>query len=143
MNHFDYLKPFVNSAFHRFEQIGESGHDRLDERDRTIIAIWSLIGEVGNGGFSQFFYNSSGDWAIETVEALERIGANHVARIVRSVIADFPGGSPSPDRVVRHRQIAALPEDDELDEKWFLLGLQICEVEDDLLESLTLYLNLE
>jgi hypothetical protein len=65
---------------------------------------------VNNGGFSQFFLNSSGDTAAETIAALERLGAGHTAGIVRRAVSAFPGGRPSADRDVREKQMNALPE---------------------------------
>lgn len=140
MDRFDYLKRQADPAFDRLAQVGEGGFARLSERDQTIVAVWALLGEVGNGGFPQFFYNTSGDWAVETVEALERIGAEQAARIVRAANSDFPRGRPSSDFEERHEQIEALPDDDELAEKWDRLGTELCGIDQDVNERLYQYL---
>ena len=53
-----------------------------------------LEAEVNNGGFDQFFFNSSGDHTVEIIDFLESIGAVKTADIVRRAAAKFPGGMP-------------------------------------------------
>ncbi|MEQ1646511.1 MAG: DMP19 family protein, partial [Pyrinomonadaceae bacterium] len=48
--------------------------------------------EINNGGFDQYFLNSSGSFAHETVESLKSIGANRTAEILNEAIKQFPGG---------------------------------------------------
>jgi hypothetical protein len=57
--------------------------------------------EINNGGFHQFFNNSSGDNSTETVFALEIIGALTTADIVKRAIARFPEGIAPKDRKAR------------------------------------------
>jgi hypothetical protein len=45
--------------------------------------------EVNNGGFSQFFYNSCGDFACEIVDAFTKIGALKTAKICQKAVAVF------------------------------------------------------
>lgn len=54
-----------------------------------------------NGGFSQFFSNSSGNWVPETVEALQQIGAQLSLKLVAEAVALFPGGAAPRDREER------------------------------------------
>ena len=71
----------------------------------TSTEISSLVNEledqVNNGGFHQFFNNSSGDDTAETVEALEAIGAAQVAGILIRAASKFPGNMPPKDRTQR------------------------------------------
>ena len=61
-----------------------------------ITGLVSLLeAEVNNGGFDQFFFNSSGDNTAEIIEALQLIGAPRTADIVKRAAARFPGGMPS------------------------------------------------
>src|SRR5262245_64706068 len=64
--------------------------------------------EVNDGGFDQFFVNFSGDTSLETITALERLGARHTAELVRRAIAVFPTGHPSPDRDARLDQMEGI-----------------------------------
>jgi hypothetical protein len=67
----------------------------------VLALIDALEGEVNNGGFHQFFYNSAGDNTLETIRALEKIGAATMADIVKRAAAMFPGEMPPKDRFLR------------------------------------------
>jgi hypothetical protein len=83
------------------DQLAWAMHDHLwfrigDETERTsqIVAelpagygvvyhLCALDGEVGNGGFNQYFFNGQ-DWAADVqIDALRRIGATRHMRIFR------------------------------------------------------------
>jgi uncharacterized protein DUF4375 len=63
--------------------------------------VKALEDEVNNGGFDQFFYNNAGDNTMETIQALETIGAVKIADVVKRAAAMFPGGMPPRDRFAR------------------------------------------
>jgi hypothetical protein len=71
------------------------------DRDEIVRLIDALEGEVNDGGFDQFFYNSAGDETAEVIQALETIGAVKMADIVRRAAGRFPGGMPPKDRFER------------------------------------------
>lgn len=50
---------------------------------QAIYVIWLLEGEVNNGGFNQFYANSSGNFAKLIPEALELIGSKKFSDLVR------------------------------------------------------------
>jgi hypothetical protein len=60
--------------------------------DIVADLIETLEGEVNNGGFDQFFYNSAGNNTADTILALQAIGAARTADIVKRAAAMFPGG---------------------------------------------------
>jgi hypothetical protein len=64
-----------------------------------------LRGEVDNGGFEQYFTNSSGDNLYEAMTALDLIGAVRTASILRRACAKFPTGLPDRDWDRRQRQL--------------------------------------
>ena len=68
---------------------------------KVFSAIWAVESEVNNGGFSQYFYNSSSETASFVAEALDLIEAPKTARICRqAVLIAFPKGLPSsPDAI--------------------------------------------
>lgn len=70
--------------------------------------VEALRGEVRNGGFEQYFTNSSGDDVHEVLAALDRIGADITARIVRRACAKFPTGHPARDADERRDQLDQL-----------------------------------
>jgi hypothetical protein len=62
---------------------------------KVFSAIWAVEAEVNNGGFSQYFVNSSCETASFVVEALNTIGAPKTANICKRAIASaFPAGLP-------------------------------------------------
>lgn len=46
---------------------------------QAIYIIWALETEVNNGGYSQFYFNSSGQYYLHLPEALRRVGATQFA----------------------------------------------------------------
>ena len=66
----------------------------LSDAERVIYLVMTLESEVNNGGFSQFLYNSSGNFANETASALRSIGADVMAEICDRVLAEFAGEVP-------------------------------------------------
>lgn len=53
-----------------------------------------LAGEVMNGGFNQYFFNSAGDDAATAIEALDAIGARETHALLVAACSRFPGGMP-------------------------------------------------
>jgi hypothetical protein len=54
---------------------------------RAVFSTSVLEGEVDNGGFNQFFWNSSGAYAADAVAGLELLGATAHARLMRRAIS--------------------------------------------------------
>ena len=76
--------------------------------DEVVDLIDALEGEVNNGGFHQYFYNSAGDRTAETIQALEIVGAFKIAEIVKKAAQMFPGGMPPKDRFERQEILLKL-----------------------------------
>lgn len=69
---------------------------------KVFSAIWAVESEVNNGGFSQYFLNSSAESASFVVEALETIGAPRTADICKRAITEaFPAGLPPSKEGIR------------------------------------------
>ncbi len=69
---------------------------------KVFSAIWEVESEVNNGGFSQYFLNSSAESASFVVEALETVGAPETADICkRAIDTAFPGGLPQSVEAIR------------------------------------------
>jgi len=68
---------------------------------KVFSAIWAAESEINNGGFAQYFQNTSCETAPFVVEAFAAIGAPRTADICRRAIAvAFPDGLPStPDAI--------------------------------------------
>ena len=66
----------------------------LNENQRIFYITYTLEGEVNNGGFWQFFFNSSGDMANEAVSSFEKIGANKTAEICKKAVSVYGDSVP-------------------------------------------------
>lgn len=59
----------------------------LREPDRAVMAVYILITEVNNGGFSQYYVNTGGHQAEALVGYLKRIGTPRAAALVERSIS--------------------------------------------------------
>jgi hypothetical protein len=94
-------------VFHRYAKLG---YDKLTTPEKVFVCVWGLDGEVNNGGFDQYYFNSSGDHALDAEESLTAIGAKQTAQLVEQANALFGASGPSPDRAARQLQLDALGE---------------------------------
>jgi hypothetical protein len=93
--------------------------ERLTQPARTLYLVGMFEGEVINGGISQFFSNSAGNYAHETLEALRQIGAKLSAGLLEKSLSVFPSGIAPADRHKRCELLFAFEER----EPQFLEGL--------------------
>jgi Domain of unknown function (DUF4375) len=68
---------------------GLGGEDKLNDEERLVLAVMSLDREVGNGGYHQFFFNSSRRFVPSIVWCLRRIKCHNAAAITERAIAAF------------------------------------------------------
>ncbi len=116
------------------EELCEYGErlEKLTEAQKTFYYNQCLEREVNNGGFNQYFYNSSGDYSHETIEALKAIGANRTSSILQKAISQFPNKLAPKDRDER---IALLQQIENFaNEKWDELDKEFYKYEDNLNE---------
>jgi hypothetical protein len=77
----------------------------LSDREQVVSNVSRLIDEVNNGGFHQYFYNSSGDHALETARQLRAMGASETAGLVETGCSLFPDRKPAKDIERRRAQL--------------------------------------
>lgn len=58
----------------------------LSKGFQSVYTTWWLEAEVNNGGYNQYFWNSSGEFALEAVEGFEAIGAEKNAILLKNAI---------------------------------------------------------
>ncbi|MBK8568004.1 MAG: DMP19 family protein [Saprospiraceae bacterium] len=75
--------------------------ERLNAFEFNLLLYDYLEMEVNNGGFHQFYINSSGNYAHETEQALEEIGAIKTLKILKIANSQFPSGQVPKDRGLR------------------------------------------
>jgi hypothetical protein len=61
--------------------------EALPAGTRAIYTTFLVDAEVNNGGFNQFFYNPSGEFAGHALAGYELLGAEEYAAIMRAAIA--------------------------------------------------------
>ena len=109
------------------ENNDESIHlNRLSSEAKIVYFSWWCDAEIHNGGFDQFFFNSSGDYTQETMDALNIIGASISLSLFEKAISWFPNSRPDPDREKRWKQMEPFGESvayekllNELDAKFY------------------------
>lgn len=89
-----------------------------------LAAVGNLNGEIGNGGLSQYFFNSSGnDWQA-ALHGLELLGDAEGTAILKAALAAFGPGGPPTERADRQRFEALVAANssrfDDLDRRWYL-----------------------
>jgi Domain of unknown function (DUF4375) len=102
----------------------------LTYEQQQFYFIQNLEREVNNGGFEQYFVNSSGDFAHETLEALKIVGALLTATLLQIAIDEFPNQNVPKDRNERIDFIINLSE--KTSEVWEKLDQKFFAYEDDL-----------
>ena len=98
--------------------------DLLTDPQKNFFYNQNLEREINNGGFNQFYFNSTGDFAHETIKSLKSIGAIKTAEIVEKANDQFPDKKVPKDRTTRQGIIAQIEDKanviwEELDQKFF------------------------
>ena len=114
--------------------------DTLTEQQKNFFFNQNLEREVNNGGFKQYFSNSSGDFAHETIDSLRIIGAEKTAAILQKAIDQFPGKTVLKDRIARQAVLERIEET--ADEVWEELDQIFFTYEDNLNELNIEYVRL-
>ena len=106
------LDTVVEDTFAAICELCDDGEcmDVLNSHQRIIYITQTLEQEVNNGGFSQFFYNSSGDFANELTDAFTAIGALKTVAICEKALSPFKGPVPT-DRTERQAMLDRMRAD--------------------------------
>ena len=57
--------------------------EELSPGQRALYVTWLVEGEVNNGGFNQFYFNSSGQFSGMAVDGFRLFGANKFADLMQ------------------------------------------------------------
>lgn len=99
----------IDSLVLAFEQGLENRGAPFSDAERVVLAVEAIEREVNNGGYHQFFLNSSREHAPFVVESLERIGCPRQAAIAARAIAALGPGADLGSRALRARAKADDP----------------------------------
>jgi|SRR6185437_8155569 hypothetical protein len=129
-----HLSDAIEAACDRHREVG---FEDLSEVERILVAIWALEADVNNGGFHQYYFNSSGDTAYYAPAALRAIGAPIMGRIVDKANALFGPSGPPVSRDQRQQALSALTEElwDDLDHEFYAYPEDISSLLEQFLEA--------
>ncbi|MGD0095798.1 MAG: DUF4375 domain-containing protein [Terracidiphilus sp.] len=91
----------------------EVGEQDLSDEERIVLAVEAFEREVNNGGYGQFFSNSSGQYTPIIVASLLNIGCTETANITSGAINALGIQDFSPEAL----EAALESEDEERDEQ--------------------------
>jgi hypothetical protein len=128
----------LNSDLEKVARIGEIIGKKIPKRDafihlnayeKTFIYIDIFENHTTNGGFEEFFWNSSGQFSYEILEAYEEIGATQTATIIYNAFTQF-GEIPIPKNTELRKSIltALSPE------VWAKLDQEFYESKDEIIQ---------
>jgi len=128
----------VDAIFFRLEKksLLQSSYN---DAELKFLEVYALVGEIGNGGFSQYFDNSSGDNAEIALAGLREIGADNAADITERAMAVFPDGKPPEDRYERQEIMEQMNED--CFRVWDVCSKSFCKLDVSVRHLLFVYAN--
>ena len=88
-----------------YDKVEKVGLNNVTKKEQVMYVLYLLVVEVWNGGFEQYYSNSSGEYALEAYELLLEVGSKNSARILKKANDLFPGGKPDKDRTIRNEQL--------------------------------------
>ncbi|PTB97205.1 hypothetical protein C9994_03915 [Marivirga lumbricoides] len=79
----------VDNIMNKFNKNFTTEYEVLSQLSKGRVLIytsWCLEAEINNGGFIQYFYNSTGELAYLALEGLEQLGAVEHANLLRRAL---------------------------------------------------------
>ncbi len=104
--------------------------EKLSVPQKVFYFNQELEREVNNGGFDQYFFNSSGSFAHETMDSLKAVGAKKTAELLQRAIDQFPGGKV-PNLTEARRDLMLKLWPDSLNQIWEDLDAKFYTYEDE------------
>ena len=102
----------ANIGFILLDKEERKGLASFTRGERLVYAIEGMVREVNNGGWNQFFFNSSGALAFDLVPALEAVGSKENLSIAQRALKIF-GKPASLSEEERSKQLAKVTKDGE------------------------------
>lgn len=110
------------------------GMDALSEQEQGFFVVFSLVGEMANGGFRQYFLSSTGHFAPLAADTLRLLGCERAETALRQALGAFCGSALPEDWEARRALLDDLG-DDALDQ-WQRLAEIFRDEEDEVLQRL-------
>ena len=113
--------------------------ENLSFPERNFIYIDIFESEINHDGLFGFFFNSSGEFSHEVLDAFVAIDAHENASIIYKALKVFPD-LPIPKDIILRRQLMGKLKESDL-EKWSDLELDLLNLNEDILELLINYIK--
>jgi hypothetical protein len=110
------------------------GLEGLRPEERCFFLVFSMVGEMANGGFRGYFASSTGHFAPLAAETLRALGCARAETALRQAMSAFPGSAPQEDWEARQAVLDNLGQD--ALEHWQKLSEIFREEEDEVLQRL-------
>jgi hypothetical protein len=110
------------------QKLERAGPASLTNEERVVLAIEALEREVNNGGYEQFFLNSSREFASIIAQSLKRIGCRRTATITERALDALGCAELTPDAIEQ----AIVEEDEDRDQALFVCDNQYFARDDDI-----------
>ena len=94
-----------------------NGFDSLTEPERLYYSVGLLELEVYNGGFDQYFFNSSSSYYAHAEAGLALLGAAQALQLLRQAKEELFPAAAVPEDTKARRQALRVPRSPELDSK--------------------------
>ena len=107
-----------------------SNPEKLSSKEQQIVLIEELEREINNGGFNQFFYNSAGDYAHETIAALREVKSVKFLKTMESAVSLFPDSKVPRNRNEREKILERIEND--ANPEWDRLDSEFLEYDEDI-----------
>jgi uncharacterized protein DUF4375 len=119
----------------------EHGFDALNEAERVVTLISYAGFEIENGGIEQFYGNSAGDYANETVWALGVIGASRAADIVTRANSLFDSKAPPRNWNDRGKSLSVMLSDNDIVKSFRDLTVEFYHNTEDIYDLIYIYIE--
>jgi len=134
----DYIDTKISDYRMRFEVISN-----MPEGFQMIHSTMTLETQVDNGGFNQFFYNPSGEYAEMALRSLKLIGATKYYEILQNAIETYMNEKENPElqNLYSQRTLEGFSKSykltslSEWDEKFYALGESLRQLRIDFIRS--------
>jgi hypothetical protein len=115
------------------------GLEGLRARERCFFLVFSMVGEMANGGLRGYFSSSTGHFAPLAAEMLQQLGCARAETALRQALNSFPGSAPQEDWEARQGVLDHLGDD--AIEHWQRLSEIFREEEDEVLQRLEQHMS--
>jgi len=122
-----YFYALYEMLIHRVNQ-SRGGFDDLSEPEKLYYTVALLRNEINNGGFHQYFFNSSGSYYNHAEAGLQQLGATQTLALLHQAKEIVFSAMPvSADTKVRRKHMASIDSAqsdlrrklDELDQRFY------------------------